>query len=118
MGSVASARPIPFVTDGYMGGVNGDGDIPETDNGEPGIRPIAAAAISMAEVESGGRERRSSSVVWAKRQTRREQLESSLQRRVRYCTGWSQHSKTPWAYSQRSPRRHAPFCKSGQWTLL
>lgn len=32
-----SARPFLFVTDGNMGGVNGDRDITEADNGEPRI---------------------------------------------------------------------------------
>ncbi|CAA6656889.1 unnamed protein product [Spirodela intermedia] len=53
---------------------------------------------------------RSSSGLWAKKQTLRVQPVSSLQRRVRYCPGWSQHSNTPWAYSQwylRGSRRRA-----------
>ena len=62
---------------------------------------------------------RSSSGLCAKKQMRRAQPTSSLQRRVRYCAGWSQHSKTPCAYSQLSPLRQAPPLRnSGQGTQL
>lgn len=50
----ASARPFLFVADGKMGGVNGDGVITESNDCELGIRAIAAAAISMADMEEQG----------------------------------------------------------------
>lgn len=89
--------------EGDIGGVNGD-ITAETDDGEPGIKPIAAAISIAAVAEALGDgtadpvetySGRSSSVVWAKKQTRRLQLVPSLQSRVRYCAGWSQHSNTP-----------------------
>lgn len=81
------------VADGDMGGVNGEGDITDIEEGEPGNR-LMAAAKSMAEdvLERGDGTAepvetyngRSSSAVWAKKQTLLEQLVPSLQRRVRY----------------------------------
>lgn len=118
---------MPFA-DGDMGCANGEGDMTETDDGEPGKR-LKAAAISIALAGPDARgegtaepvdkyKGRSSSDVCAKKQTRLAQFVPSLQSRVRYCAGWSQHSKTPWAYSHKSPRLQAPFRKSGQGTQL
>lgn len=82
--------PLP---DGDIGGVNGDGDITETDEGEPGRRLIAAAkSIALAGVEPGEGtaepvewyKGRSSSCVWAKKQTLLLQFVPSLQSRVLY----------------------------------
>uniref|UniRef100_A0A0A9E4Z9 Uncharacterized protein n=1 Tax=Arundo donax TaxID=35708 RepID=A0A0A9E4Z9_ARUDO len=62
---------------------------------------------------------RTSSGLCAKKQMRRAQPTSSLQSRVRYCAGWSQHSNTPCAYSQLSPlRQEPPLRNSGQGTQL
>jgi hypothetical protein len=84
--------PLP---DGDMGGVNGEGDMTESDEGEPGKRLIAAAK-SMADapevLERGEGTAEpvetynglSSSVVWAKKHTLLAQLVPSLQSRVRY----------------------------------
>lgn len=84
-----------LLAEGDMGGVKGD-ITPETDEGDPGMRPIAATISIAAEVEDQGDgtaepvdiySGRSSSLVWAKKQTRRVQPVPSLQRRVRYCAG-------------------------------
>lgn len=117
--------PIPLA-EGDIGGVKGDMTA-ETDEGEPGIRPTAAAISIAAEVADRGDgtaepvdtySGRSSSFVWAKKHILRAQLVPSLQSLVRYCAGWSQHSNTPCAYSHISPLLHAPFRKSGQGTQL
>jgi hypothetical protein len=93
--------PLP---DGDMGGVNGEGDITDIEEGEPGNMLMAAAksiaddALDRGEGTAEPVETyngRSSSAVWAKKQTLLEQFIPSLQRRVLYCAGCSQHSKTP-----------------------
>ena len=79
---------MPFA-DGDMGGVNGVGDITDTDEGEPGKR-LMAAAPEVLERGEGTAEPvdmyngRSSSKKWAKKQTLRAQLVPSLHSRVRY----------------------------------
>uniref|UniRef100_A0A5K0V4T2 Uncharacterized protein n=1 Tax=Nymphaea colorata TaxID=210225 RepID=A0A5K0V4T2_9MAGN len=76
----------------------------EGDPGGPRLMFAMAAAMSRLEADDLGEgtaepvdtyRGRSSSDVWAKKQTLRIQLVPSLQRRVRYCAGWSQHSNTP-----------------------
>ena len=89
---------MPFA-EGDIGGVNGDGDIIGTEDGEPGRRfmtvlySIAEAPEVAEPVETYSG--RSSSVLCAKKQTLLEQFVPSLQSRVRYCAGCSQHSNTP-----------------------
>ena len=96
---------MPFA-DGDIDWLKGDVDIAETDEGEPGKR-LKAAAMSMTlgpDADERGEgtadpvdtyKGRSSSAMCAKKQTRLLQLVPSLQSRVRYWAGWSQHSKTP-----------------------
>lgn len=85
-------RPL---LDGDMGGVNGDGDMTETEEGEPGISPMAAAksiALAAEVFERGDGtadpvetyKGLSSSCVWAKKQTLRLHFVPSLQSRVLY----------------------------------
>mmetsp|Transcript_17056 Transcript_17056/g.40683 ORF Transcript_17056/g.40683 Transcript_17056/m.40683 type:complete len:249 (+) Transcript_17056:995-1741(+) len=51
--------------------------------------------------------------LWAKKHTRRLQSVPSVHICVRYRDGWSQHSNTPCAKWQESPRLQNPFRKSG-----
>ena len=78
----------------------------DTDEGEPGKRLIAAAMSMTLAADADERGEgtaepvetysgRSSSAVWAKKQTRLLQLVPSLHSRLRYCAGCNQHSKTP-----------------------
>lgn len=117
----AVAAPKPDEADGDMPdpvcciiikavAISNDDSPDDDDFGEESTIPATEAAEGLTE--------RSSSGLWAKKQTRRLQPVSSLQRRVRYWSGWSQLSNTPWAYSQASPFRHDPLRNSGQGTQL
>lgn len=83
------------LADGDMGGVNGEGDMTDIDDGDPGNMLIAAAKSMAAAPEVPVRgdgtaepvetyNGLSSSAVWAKKQTLLAQLVPSLQSRVRY----------------------------------
>lgn len=83
------------LAEGDIGGVKGNGDMTRTDEGEPGIRPIAAAksmALAAEVFERGEGTAEpvetyrglSSSCVWAKKQTLLLHFVPSLQSRVRY----------------------------------
>ena len=87
---------MPLV-EGDMGGLNGDGDIIVTDEGEPGKKFIPAKSTALVlegPVRGDGTAEpvdtykgRISSCVWAKKQTLLLQLVPSLQSRVLYCAG-------------------------------
>lgn len=56
---------------------------------------------------------RSSARVWAKKQTDREQADASLHSWVQYLAGCNQHSNTPCAKRQASPRLQLPCRTTG-----